>query len=412
MTRYHRTVTSQYLVVILIVFSIVGFAFLSSIVMSRVSFTDQFAIPWAAGRAWLLEGKSPYALTVADMAESIVTESEFLAVLPETRVLTLPLLSLLFYLPFSLIPYSISRVIWVVLLAISVGFIVYNSIQLSGWKLSSIGKLGVVLLFVFWLPSATAILTGQLSPMIIALTLLGLHLLLLGQETSAGFIFALTFSSFPDIGLILLFLFIWSISQKQWSVLSSFFSGVAFLILLSWLILPSWFMEWASVIFNLYFNWDWINTPLMNLASLLPGIADFLSIFLHAAFILFSLILLITTLGKSGRVFIYKISVILIIAYLLNMQNMITYLLFLGPATFTVFRYWSERWRLIGKILSWVMLLLIGFGSWLLVFPGIDFTANFIVPLLSIGYPLLTLLGLFWVRWWALRILDLPYKTL
>lgn len=399
------------MVVILIIASIVGFGLLSAFVMFRVPFTDHFAIPWAAGRVWLLEGESPYEPTIADAAESIIEESGFLAVLPETRVLTLPLLSLFFYLPFSVIPYTVSRVIWMVILAVSIGLIVYLSIQFSGWKLRSIGKFSVVLLMIIWLPSAAAVLTGQLSPIIIALTLLGLHLLLIGQDTSAGFMFALTFSFFPDIGLILIFLLIWSISQKKWSVLSSFFSGVAFLILLSWLILPSWFVEWASVIFNLYFDWNWVNTPLMYLASLLPGIADFLSIFLHAAFILISINYLITVLGKSGQVFVYKVSAILIIAYLINIQNMMIFLLFVGPATFMVFRYWSERWRLIGNILSWVMLLLIGFGSWLLVLTDIDFTATFIVPVLSIGYPLLIFLGLFWIRWWALRIPNLPYRT-
>jgi len=379
--------------------------------MFRVPFTDYFAIPWAAGRAWLLEGESPYAPTIANIAQSTIDDSGLMGVLPETRVLTLPLLTLVFYLPFSLIPYTISRIIWVVILAVSIGLTIYLSIRFSGWKLPSIGKFFVVVLMISWLPSAKAILTGQLSPIIIALTFLALYLLLLGQETTAGFILALTLSSFPGVGFILIFLLVWSISQKQWSVLSSFFSGVAFLLLLSWLILPAWFMDWASIIFNLYFDWQWINTPLMNLATLLPGIADFLSIFLHAAFILFGIFLLITALGKSGRVFIFKLCAILIIAYLVNVQNMIIYLLFVGPAAFMVFRYWSARWHLFGNILSWGILLSLCFGSWLLVLQDIDFTGTFNVPILSIAFPLIIMLGLFWIRWWALRLPELPYKT-
>lgn len=411
MKRYRRTVASQYLVVILIFASIVGLSLLSAFVMFRVPFTDYFAIPWAAGRAWLLEGESPYAPTIANIAQSTIDDSGLMGVLPETRVLTLPLLTLVFYLPFSLIPYTISRIIWVVILAVSIGLTIYLSIRFSGWKLPSIGKFFVVVLMISWLPSAKAILTGQLSPIIIALTFLALYLLLLGQETTAGFILALTLSSFPGVGFILIFLLVWSISQKQWSVLSSFFSGVAFLLLLSWLILPAWFMDWASIIFNLYFDWQWINTPLMNLATLLPGIADFLSIFLHAAFILFGIFLLITALGKSGRVFIFKLCAILIIAYLVNVQNMIIYLLFVGPAAFMVFRYWSARWHLFGNILSWGILLSLCFGSWLLVLQDIDFTGTFNVPILSIAFPLIIMLGLFWIRWWALRLPELPYKT-
>jgi hypothetical protein len=410
MKRYRRTAASQYLIVTLIIVSIVGFGLLNVFVMSRVPFTDHFVIPWAAGRSWLLEAESPYAPSVLDVANDAIDESVFLAVLPETQILPLPLLSLLFFLPFSLIPYAISRVIWVTILAISISFIVFLSIQLAGWKLSVFSNFGVFFTLLLWLPSAAAILNGQLSPIIIALTLIGISLVINGQDTSAGFILALTFSSAASIGLVLLILLVWSISHKRWSLMTSFFSGVIFLLVVSWLILPAWFMDWASVMLNLYSGWDWINTPLMSLASLLPGIADFLSIFLHAAFILYGLTILITLLGKSGRVFIYKMFGLFIIVYLVNIQGTIIHLLLVVPAMLMVFRFWSERWKLFGNIVSWGTLFLVSFGSWLLIFSKIDFTTSFDVPLLSIGYPLFVLMGLFWIRWWALRIPAMPYE--
>lgn len=411
MKRYHRTVASQYLVVAVIIAFIVGFGLLNVFVMSRVNFTDHFAIPWAAGRSWLLEGETPYAPSIVDMANTAIEDSAYLAELPETQVLAQPILSLLFYLPFSLIPYTISRVIWVTILGICVGFTVFLGIRLSGWNLSEFGILGIIFIFIFWLPGAVAILKGQLSPIIIALTLAGIYLVINEQDTTAGFILALTFSSFTSSGLVLIILLIWSISKKRWSMLTSFFSGLIFIIMMSWLLLPSWFMDWASVMFNLYEGWEWINTPLMNLASLLPGISGFLLIFLHAAFTLYGITLLITILGKSGRAFSYKICAILIIVYLFNVQGLIVYLLYVVPALLMVFRFWDERWRLFGKLLSWGLLFLIGSGSWLLVLTYIDFTKPFDVPLLSTGFPLFVLIGLFWIRWWALRIPVLPYQT-
>jgi hypothetical protein len=410
MKRYHRTAASQYVVVAFVIFSVLGFGLLSAFVMARIPFTDQFAIPWAAGRSWLLQGESPYAASVLDTASVAVDESTFLAVLPETQTLSLPLLSLFFYLPFSLIPYVISRVIWVTFLAISVGLIVYLSIHLAGWKLSVVGKLAVILTLIIWLPSAAGILSGQLSPIIIALTLVGISLLINGQDTTAGFILALTFSSATSVGLVLIILIIWSISLKRWSLLTSFFSGITFLVVVSWLVLPSWFMDWVSVMFNLYDGLDWINTPLMSLASLLPGIAEILSITLHAVFLLYGLTILISLLGKSGRVFLYNIFGILIIVYLVNIQGSLVHLLLVVPAMLMVFRFWSERWRLFGTLLSWGSLFLVGFGSWLLVISNIDFVTSFDVPLLSIGYPFFVLLGLFWIRWWALRIPEMPYE--
>jgi len=101
--RYRRTATTQYLIVILITLSIIGIGLLSAFVMSFVPFLDEFALPWAAGRMWLLDGESPYSQSAIQDAESAIDESNFLGVLPDSQVLRHPLLNLLFYLPFKLL---------------------------------------------------------------------------------------------------------------------------------------------------------------------------------------------------------------------------------------------------------------------------------------------------------------------
>lgn len=412
MKRYRRTAASQYLVVVLVLAAIVGFGWLSVDLMSRVPFTDHFAIPWAAGRTWLLEGGSPYGPTVAEMGAAAIEESTYLANLPESPEFSQPLLSLLLYLPFSLIPYSVSRVIWMTVIGLCLGFIGFLGIRLSGWKLSTLETFGAIVVLIFWLPGIVAIIGGHLSPLIIALILMGVYLMINGQDTTAGFILSLTFSSFPTSGLILIVILIWCISQKRWSILTGFFSGVIFLIVVSWLVLPSWFLDWASILINTYQGWDWINTPVMLLANLLPGIADSLSIFLHAVLMIYVIALIITIMGKSGRVFSYKFFVVLVLAYLLHIQGAINYLFFLIPGMFLVFRFWSERWPLTGRLLSWFLLILLGVGSWLLVYPQIDFTTLVDSPMLSIGYPIIVLFSLVYIRWWALTIPKLPYETL
>lgn len=378
--------------------------------MSEIPYTDYFAIPWAAGRSWLIEGISPYEPSVIDLAFETVQETSFQAQLPELQVVTQPILSLLFYLPFSVIPYSISRIIWVTLLGICVGLIGYLSIRLSGWKLSMLEILGVILIFVFWPPGAEAILGGHLAPMIIVLLLIGIHLILIEQDTTAGLILALTASSFISSGLVLIIVLIWSISKRRWSIISGFFSGFIFLLILSWLIIPSWFLSWFSALFNTYEGWGWIMTPLLELSALLPGVAEPLSIFLHAIFIIYFLSLMITINGKTGLPFIYKLSAVLVAAYLLHTRAALFHLLLVVPAILMVFRFWTERWGLIGKLLSWAIIITIGIGSWILVYPELNFTASLNVPLLSIGFALFVFLGLIWIRWWALNIPHLPYK--
>jgi hypothetical protein len=411
MKRYRRTAASQYLVVTIVLLSIIGVGLLSAFVMSRIPFADEFALPWAAGRLWLLGGESPYALSAIQEAASAIDESTFLASLPDSQVLRYPLLTLVFYLPFSLMPYTAARVIWMTILAICVGLIGFFGIQLSGWKVSAIKQFGAILLIVFWLPGAMAILAGHLAPIIIVLLLAGIYLVVNGQDTTAGLLLSLTFSVFPSSGLILIVLLIWGISHRRWSLLSGYFSGVIFLLVISWLVMPSWFMEWAAVMLETYQGWDWVNTPMMSLAALLPGIALPFSIFLNGALIVYSIMLTITIMGQTGRVFNYKLFTVFIIAYLLHVQPSIFLLLLTIPALFMVFRSWSERWGLFGNLLSWGVLVLIGVGSWLLVHSTLDFTQIDYGPFLTIGYPLLVLLGMIWIRWWAMRIPMLPYET-
>jgi hypothetical protein len=412
MKRYRRTIFSQYLVILLLLAAFVGFAVLTIVAMTQVPFIDQFAIPWAAGRSWLLDGISPYDPAVIRLAVSTLEESGYAGQLPETQVLIQPLMTLFFYLPFSLVPYGISRVAWVILLSICVGMIGLIGIELSGLKLSTSEKLGIILMVVFWLPGVLSILGGYLSPLIIALLLAGIYLALNGQDTTAGLILALTFSSVPTSAMILTLMLVWSISQKRWSILSGYFSGVAFLVVISFLVFPAWFMEWAAIMLNTFTGWNWIHTPIMDLAALLPGIADFLTILIHGVLIVYALVLIITILNKSGRIFFYKLAAFFILIYLLHVQGSIKDLLFMVPAMLLLFRFWTERWGMVGRLVSWFVFFIVSGGPWFLVLPGLDFTQAINILLISMYYPLIVLIGLIWIRWWALRVPKLPFESL
>lgn len=407
--RYRRTVTSQYIFVGLIIAGIIGIGYIGTIVMTRVPFVDHFAIPWAAGRSWLLEGINPYESTVIAEAEAIIAESGYMAILPEQNVLMHPLINLIFYLPFSLIPYPISRAIWLTILAISVGLIGLLSFKLSGWKTTKFELLGGITLFIIWLPGVYAILTGQLAPIILLLTFAGVHLLLDEQDMTAGFLLALTFGALPTTVLILIPIMIWSISQRRWSLISAYFSGVAFIMIISLLMLPSWPMEWLGIMLNTLENRDWIQTPLMELALLLPGIVDFMSFTLHGVFIIYLLTLWITISGKIGRIFTWKLSAVLVIAFLLHIQPTYFHLFLILPAMFLVFHFWSDRWKLFGRILSWSVIFGIVGVSWLFVNAETVLTQRISLPILSVSLAMLVIGGMIWNRWWAFRIVKLPF---
>jgi hypothetical protein len=379
--------------------------------MRQRPFTDYFAIPWAAGRSWLLDGGDPYSDEVRQLAVDTVSDSVYRAQLPgNVPGLIEPLLNLIFTLPFSLIPYDIARALWVTVLMVVIGLVAHFAIDLAGWKVSTLERGGIILLVLAWFPSIQTILMGELSPLVILLLLVGILAILRGQDSLAGFMFALSFGAFQTSLLILILIFIWSISTKRWSVLIAYFSGLAFLWAVTLILLPSWPLNWIGALLRTYDDLSWIHTPLMDVAALLPGIASYLSIALHAGFGIYTITLWITLLGQTGRVFTWKTLALLVVAYLFHVQSGTSQLFLILPALFLVFRFMSERWSLFGRLFSWALLLFITVGSWFLVAPQFALTDVQRYELLIVGLPVLTFLGMIWIRWWAIKIPRLPFE--
>ena len=412
MKRYQKTKASQYIVIGLIVIAILAIIVFNAFIMRRVSFEDHFALPWAAGRAWLLEAMNPYQTEIAQIAEDAILDSPYKTSLPDNTELLMPFINLVFYLPFSLIPYTLSRLIWVTIISVSIVLITIFSLSLSNWKPSPIEKLISGIFILFWVPGITSILLGQLSPIIILLLLVSIKLLLDKQDTAAGFILALTAGSFTTSGLIIILMLIYGLTKRRWSIISAFFSGVAFILVVSLLLLPSWPGDFLRILVTNFSNSDFIQTPLISLAALLPGVERFLSIFLHSLFGLFFLTLVITTFGKSERVFIWNILATLIIAYFVNINGTIQHIFMIVPSMFLVFRFLSGRWGLFGRIFSWFFIFIFGIGSWLFFLPIETIKEPIGLPLIIFGLPLMAFIGMNWIRWWAIKIPKLPFETL
>jgi hypothetical protein len=296
------------------------------------------------------------------------------------------------------------------LLVIVSGLIGYLSLKLSGWEVTRAEKVGVIFFTIFWMPGVNAAFKGVLSPIIIMLILLSIYLILQGYDTKAGFILALTFGSLPTTGLVIAFLIIWGISRRRWSILKAYFSGVVFLLAVTILLLPSWPLDWLRIVYDLFGNREWIRTPLMDLAGILPGIANYLSIFLHIALTIYLLFLVITLLAWKKKSFTWNVLAMLVVAYLFHVKPSINQLFLLLPALFMVCKHASERWRLFGRIFAWILLISIFSAPWLLVNPELLFDTKLSIPILMLSLPILVFVGMIWIRWWALKIPRLPLE--
>jgi hypothetical protein len=385
----------------LILVLIIGFGFLLAFVMRQIEFIDFFAVPYTAGRAWLLDGISPYDSAINKLASETIKGSNFSAVLPSELFFSQPLLNLFFFLPFSLIPFEISRVMWVTLSSVFAGLSIHFILKLLSWNTSPIRNILIILLGIFWFPGIIGIISGHIVFVILFLMLLAVVLIKNEQDTAAGFLLSLTFGSFALTGLILIFLTIWAIARKRWSLILAYFSGIAFLIIISLLLLPNWHLDWLNIQINIFQNTSIIKTPLMDISNLLPGISKFLTVFLHALMGTILLIQWITGSRKTGKMFLWKLFFVYVIGYLFYYQANIIHLSFLLPAGFIFLKYLAKRYGLAGQILSWSLLLIITAGSWLIFLPNIKFSEIPGSHILSIGMPIFVLIGLLWSKWWV-----------
>ena len=86
--------------------------------------------------------------------------------------------------------------------------------------------------------------------------------------------------------------------------------------------------------------------------------------------------------------------------YLFNLRSEGVYLLWLFAPLFNVYKYLTEKWRVSGRIISWVSCLTLIFIHW----RRFQVTQNWLLEessLVILLLPLMTMLGLQWFRRWA-----------
>ena len=410
MKRYQRTALPQYLIVGTLIIIAVGIGLGSTLIMTNVQFEDKFILPWAAGRGWLLEGQNPYDPAVIDLAKSTLMETEFLGVIPNTEVLDQPFVTLFLYLPFSLIPYQYSRAIWMALLVASVLLLGTLSLKISGWKISNLELFFALFLILMWFPGVSGIINGELTPILLLIIYGAIHFIIKGQFNTAGFFLALTFGSFETTFFIITILLIWGIFKRHWALLSSYFAGVGFLMAISIILLPNWLLIWFGVLLGKFDQWKSLQTPLMFLANTLPGIESYLVVVLHSVVLISLAFIWFKNSGKSDKGFIWRVLITFALIFLVHIQGSAHHLLLVVPGMFYVFRFWTDRWGLVGRGLSWLFFIIIVILPWINQLESVDFSRELFRPTFLLGTPILVIIGMIWVRWWAVNVPQLPFE--
>lgn len=404
-----RKSITPYLLTIAIVIALIGLTIGNFYLSEKIHIRDEFAGRWMAAGLWLNEGLSPYSDEVTVQAQRILEEKGYETPSVNDVRFIEPAYNLILYLPLSFFSFNTARAIWLTLIELAIGASIFFSIKLIGWKLHPVELILLIVFSLLWYPGLKSILIGNPTPINIFIIIVAIYLLLNKQDTPAGFLLASVFISIEISLPLTIYLIVWSLSQRRFSVLRSFLAGLTFLWIISLILFPGWIAEWFRVFLIVNPRLSWINSPLMRIANALPGIGTLLLYVLHIGIFLYMFYEWFTVLGKTGRIFVWKTLSTLLLIYLFNTRSQAAYLAILLPALFLIFRFLSERWRIFGKIAMWVVILVFGIGYWFVFYEK----GGWFLPdpsIIILMLPLVVFIGLNWIRWWALSLPNLLYK--
>ncbi len=344
-----------------------------------------FEAKWGIARAFIFEGENPYAN-------------------PGDELFAAPLPAVLFYAPFALLGnFEIARAAWMTVLQVATVIFAYLCIRISSWQVNR-WLAGLFIIFaILWFPAVNVYMRGSETAIVAALFAAALFRLKQGNDEVAGVLLALAALQ-PRVTFVLVILvLLWAGAHRRWSL--HFWAGVTFILIsgIGMFFIPRWPLDFFWTILQ---NVDFNPGHLLNETTLRwwPGVGQQIG----WGLVILALIILIfewwRAWGKSQERFywVFTLSSILVIwiGFSINLDHLFLLLL---PLT-VIFMSWDRQWGKRGQIfVTFGMVLLLPGLWWAYTYfdqQGINGASN---PILMIGFPLILLIGLYWVRWWFLK---------
>jgi len=363
---------------------------------------EGFFIQWVGIRALLTAGEDPYSDTAtAKIRESVIFENSFSQ--GNAPKYTSPLYSGIVVFPAALIGNrTVAHAFWLSTQLIAISLIQLLALRLSGWKPAWVAFLIFSLLTTFsyhvlipWLDGGSAIWAA----LFLMLALLAIR----NNWYELGGILLALAAIQPQMSiLVIIFTFIWAASQRKYILVIWFFITLIILSVIGIFIVPDWIRQYIRLLYNYPANFPPGN-PAALFTSLWPGLGRQLGWVVTA---LSSLVLIVEwwrARKKDFRWFLWTACLTLAVGQWIGIPiipgNFISLLipLILFAALL------SEHWLKGGPWVVVVISLILFSWEWALYYRDIT-SANAGMQLnLLIPLPLILILGLYWVRWWATK---------
>ena len=366
---------------------------------------NDFLGRWMGARFWVQEGISPYDPQVGRASQQLIYGRAVDREAGEDiQDFLYPFPAMVFFAPFGALPYTLARAIWMTILEVSLPILALIGIAIADWKPRRVVLVSLLLFSVLWYHGTRAIIIGQFA-VIEALLMAGALLAVKrGRDPLAGILLGLSIAK-PQMAVLLIpFVFLWAGYARRWLIVAWGLGTIAGLLAVSVLLLPDWPVMWLQQLIE-HPTYTVIGPPVEILGDAFPSMSSVIAVALGGALVLYLLWEWAKAAGKPDRWFQWTAALTIVVTNLVAFRTATTNYVVLLPALCIVFAVLADRWGAKGDVVILLVMAVILVGMWALFLATIE--GNVEHPVIYLPLPILTLLGLWWARWWAVRAVRL-----
>ncbi len=362
----------------------------------------EFYVHWVGARAFLFDKIDPYSGEVAARVQQLVYDGAAQAG-EEPFILDTPFQILLLYFPFSLFSNpTITRAVFTLLLELALFALAVLSLRLTNWESPRMFGILYIFLAVFNFYGFQAVY--EASPILI-LSFFYVAILTAYRAEADEFAGALAALSlyYWEVGAPFLLLLLWrAYHQNRTRILAGFLMFTFLLLLVAFLIYPNWLIPFLRATVN-NLRADFRFSVHAVFVDLFPAQGQALGWILTIGLVI--ALGYEWSLAVSGdfRRFYWASCLSLAVAPLLGFRTEMEHLIVLVIPLALVFAIVHDRWRRFGGWLTFLFMTVIFIVPWLLYYLSLTGSYKFASELTFLFLPLSTLIGLYWIRWWAIR---------
>lgn len=384
--------------------TILFLALSTALVYANLTLTGggDFYTHWVASRGFIFDKVDPYSGEVPARVQELVYGDSAKAG-DEPYILDTPFHILLLYFPFSLLSDpQLARALYILILELALLALALLSLRLTDWDAPRYFSVLFLLFCVFNFYSFQAIL--EASPvLLLGLIYAGILLALrTGQDEFAGALMAVSLY-YWEVGGPFLFLVAWRAYREGRNRVFAGLGMITFLLLaVSFLIYPNWVIPYLRAgMNNLRTDFGFSTHDIFfHIFPSQNGIYTWIFIGILVVALGYEWNAALTS---DYRRFYWAACLSLAVTPLLGFRSEMEHLSVLVIPLALVFAVVYDRWNRIGDFLTSLMLLIIVLIPWAVFFWALPRFGEVTQQIMFLFLPLFTTIGLYWIRWWAIR---------